>query len=414
MDTLTEHIHRRPGGIAMKVLFYLQLKRAAKAVPKLVAGAAIPLFFAGMAVFWAFRIHTAQTEQLLSPVALVNHDSEEYLNVILPLITDMEASGSFSFVRMEEEEAMTALKNGSVCAVLVFPEQMFSGILDSTNLPARLYLPDGGSFSSLLLAKFAEAGALTLGSAQAGIYAASDLYHEYGLSGLCSDIYYEINLVNLKYALGREAIFSTDATTATGELSLPEYYGATLVLCLLLFFGAGMGSFLCNALPKTLGEQFKRNGISSLCLEASLYLPFVLFYIVTTVFLISCSIPFLSENTFSAVSFLFLFGAVLCLAAYTQFIFSLFRDAGRGFLAYTFSGLLMIFVAGGFLPYAFLPHIFSILTPYLPLGACLSGFRRFLAGTLTTQDSLTLLAHTAVLLLLLTALSLLRRKEETT
>lgn len=309
---------------------------------------------------------------------------------------------------------MTALKNGSVCAVLLFPKQMFSGILDSTNIPARLYLPDGGSFSSLLLAKFAEAGALTLGSAQAGIYAASDLYHEYGLSSLCSDIYYEINLVNLKYALARESVFSTNATTTTGELSLLEYYGGTLVLCLFLFFGAGLGSFLCNALPKTLGEQFKRNGISSLCLEASLYLPLVLFYIVTTVFLVSGSIPFRSENTFSAASFLFLLSVVLCLAAYTQFIFSLFRDVGRGFLAYTFSGLLMIFMAGGFLPYAFLPHIFSVLTPYLPLGSCLSGFRRFLAGTLTTQDSLALLAHTAVLLLLLTALSLLRRKEATT
>lgn len=395
----------------MKMLFFLQLKRAVKAVPRLLAGAVLPLILAGMAVFWAFHRPALQTKSILSPVALVNHDSEAYLNFILPMITEAEAASSFSFVLMEEKEAMLALEKGSVCAVLLLPEQMFSGILDSTNVPARLYLPEGDSFPSLLLAKFAEAGALTLGSAQAGIYAASDLYREYGLTEYRSDIYTEINLANLKYALDREATFSSRSATATGELSLTEYYGSTLLLCLLLSLGAGMGSCLCTTLPPVLHGQLKRNGIRGFCFEASLCLPFVLFYLAAASLLMFAVFVLFPEVSFSPVVLFFLLGMVLCLAAYTQLLFTLFRNAGQGLFAYTFSGLLMLFSSGGFLPYAFLPNHLTALTPFLPLGACLSGLRRLFVNGLTFADGFLLLAHVIFLFLLLAGLSAFREKE---
>lgn len=394
----------------MNVLFFLQLKRAVKAVPRLIAGAAIPLFLAGMAVFWAQKYHTDTTGTLLAPVALVNQDTKAHLDFVFPLITNTDAAGSFSFLLMEEEEAMAALENGTVCAVLLLPEKMFSGILDATNIPARLYLPEGTSFPSLLLAKYAEAGALTLGSAQAGIYAASDLYREYGLSGAFPDVSTEINLRNLQYALDRESAFSTASSSATGELSLPEYYGCTLFLCLLLFFGAGMGTFLCSALPKALSDQLRRNGIGSFCMEASLFLPLVLFYCFAVLLLSFGGSVLLPELTFSPTAIFFLFCLILCLSVYTQVLFSLFRNAGRGFLIFSFSGLLMIFAAGGFLPYAFLPAVFNSLTPFLPLGACLAGLRRLAGDALTIKDTLLILAHTAALLPLLGLFSFLRRK----
>lgn len=396
----------------MNVFFFLQLKRALKAVPGLIAGAVIPLFLAGMAVFWAQKHHTDTTGTLLAPVALVNQDVEAYLDFIFPLITKADAAGNFSFQLMEEQDAMTALSDGTVCAVLLLPSQMFSGILDSTNIPARLYLPEGASYPSLLLAKFAEAGALTLGSAQAGIYAASDLYSKYGLSDHLSDIYYDINLVNLQYTLDRESLFSVRPAAATGELSLPEYYGCTLFLCLLLFFGAGMGTFLCNALPKALSDQLRRNGIGSFSMEISLFLPLLLFYLFVVFFLSLGVFLLFPQFSPSPASLLFLFCTALCLSVYTQVLFSLFQNAGRGFLAFSFLGLLMIFLSGGFLPYAFLPAVFDSLTPFLPLGACLTGLRRLAGNALTLSDSLPLLLHTFVLLLFGGFLSFLRRKGE--
>lgn len=395
----------------MSVLFFLQLKRAVKAVPRIIAGALIPLFLAGMAVFWAQKQHSEDTGSLLSPVALVNHDSQSNLDLILPMITETEAASNFSFVEMNESDAMDALKAGDVCAVLVLPKEMFEGILDSTNIPAKLYLSGGDSFPSLLIGKYAEAGSLTLGSAQAGIYAATDLYEEYGITSHLSDIYYDINTANLKYALSRESTFSTKASTAIGEFSLIEYYGCTLLLCLLLFWGAGMGSFLGTPAPKTFSEQLKRNGMGSLSMELSLFLPLTLFYVIFTFALTALARCFLPGLTFSGSSVLFLLCMAICFSAYTQLIFSFAKNAGQGLLIFTFLGLLMILLAGGFLPYAFLPNFFSVLTPVLPLGACLSGLRSLLGGALSLWDILLLILHTVVLLGILVMLSLLNRKE---
>lgn len=395
----------------MSVLFFLQLKRALKAVPRILAGAMIPLFLAGMAVFFAQHHYTESTGTVLSPVALVNQDSGSYLDLVLPMITETEAAGSFSFLEMTETEAMDALHAGNVCAVLVLPKDMVAGILDSTNIPARLYLSGKDSFPSLFIGKYAEAGSLTLGSAQAGIYTATDLYESYGITEHLSDIYYDINTQNLKYALSREDAFSVKSTSATGNLSLLEYYGCTLFLCLLLFLGAGMGSFLGTPAPKTFSDQLRRNGLGVLSLELSLFLPLTLFYLLFVFLLGSVAHLLLPELTVSVSTVFFYACLALCFSAFTQLIFSFAKNAGQGLLLFTFLGLLMILFAGGFLPYAFLPDFFSGLTPVLPLATGLTGLRNALGGGPVLQYSLLLLLHTGILLGLLVLLSLFRRKE---
>lgn len=395
----------------MSTLFFLQLKRALKAVPKVIAGAIIPLFLAGMAVFFAQKQHAKETGTLLSPVAYVNQDSDSYLDMILPMITGTSATEGFSFVEMNEAEAMEALRTGKVCAVLVFPKNMFEGILNSANIPAKLYLAGGDSFPSLLIGKYAEAGSLTLGASQAGIYAAYDLYHTYGISGHLSDINYDINTANLKYALSRDAMFSVTSTSATGNFSLVEYYGCTILMCLLLFIGAGMGNFLGTPAPKTFSEQLRRNGLGPLSFELSLFVPLTLFYLFLTFILGGVTSCLLPNFEFTGTAFLFFIGTALCFSAYTQLVFSFAKNAGQGFLIFSFLGLFMILLAGGFLPYAFLPGFFSKLAPFFPLSACLSSLRKLAGGALSLWDMLLPVVHTGILWGLLILLSFSRRKE---
>lgn len=395
----------------MSVLFFLQLKRALKAVPLVIAGAILPLFLTGTAIFFAWSYHAASSGTILSPVALVNQDSGESLDMILPMITESCAARNFTFLEMSEDAAMTALENGEVCAALILPKDMFSGILNATNIPARLYLPKGSTAPSLLIGKYAESGSRTLGASQAGIYTASDLYRAYGITEHLSDVYYEINTENLKYALSREAAFSVKTTAATGTLSLPEYYGCTLFLCVLLFFGAGMGSFLGTPAPKTFAEQLRRNGMGTLSLELSLFLPLGLFYLILTFSLGGIAHFLLPGLTFTGATSLFLVCMALCFTAFTQLVFSFTKSTGHGLLLFIFLGLFMILLGGGFLPYAFLPDFCTDLTPVLPLGACLSGLRRAATGSLSLIDSLPLLLHFGVLSVLLISLSLFGRRE---
>ncbi len=395
----------------MAILFFLQLKRAVKAVPRVIAGAIIPLLLAGMAVFFAWKHHFSTSDTVLSPVALVNQDTKENLALILPMITESDAASNFTFVEMSEDDAMKALERGEVCAAMILPADMFSGIISSANIPARLYLPEKASAPSLFIGKFAEAGSLTLGASQAGIYTASDLYKTYGITEHLSDVYYDINTENLKYALSRESAFSVKSTTATGSLSLPEYYGCTLFLCLLLFFGAGMGSALGTPVPKTFSEQLRRNGIGNFSLELSLFLPLSLFYVILTFLLGGAARILLPGFSLSGTAILFLMCLPLCFSAYTQLLFSFAKNAGRGLLLFIFLSLFMILLGGGFLPYAFLPDFCSGLTPFLPLGSCLVGLRRLVAGTLSLIDILSLWVHFAVLSGLLILLSRFVREE---
>lgn len=395
----------------MSVLFFLQLKRALKAVPRVIAGAIIPLLLAGTAVFFVWYYHAASSDTVLSPVALVNQDAGEHLDMILPMITESEAASSFTFLEMPEDAAMEALKNGEVFAALILPKDMFSGILDSTNIPARLYLPKGATAPSLFIGKYAEAGSRTLGASQAGIYTATDLYNAYGITEHLSDVYYDINTENLKYALSRESAFSVKSTTATGTLSLPEYYGCTLFLCALLFFGAGMGSLLGTPAPKTFSEQLRRNGMGAFSLELSLFLPLCLFYLFLTFFLGGIAHFLLPDLTFTGATALFLVCLALCFTAFTQLLFSFTKNAGHGLLLFIFLGLFMILFGGGFLPYAFLPDLCTDLTPMLPLAAGLAGLRRAVTGALSLTDGLLLLLHSGVLSGLLVLLSQFGRKE---
>ncbi len=395
----------------MSVLFFLQLKRALKAVPRVIAGAIIPLLLVGMAVFFLWKQHTASSDTVLSPIALVNQDAAEHLAMILPMITESQAASNFAFLEMSEDAAMAALENGDVYGALILPKDMFSGILNATNIPARLYLPGGASAPSLFIGKYAEAGSRTLGASQAGIYAATDLYNAYGITEHLSDVYYDINTENLKYALSRESAFSVKSTTATGTLSLPEYYGCTLFLCALLFFGAGMGSFLGTPAPKTFSEQLRRNGMGAFSLELSLFLPLALFYLILTFFLGGIACILLPGFIFTEATALFLVCLTLCFTAFTQLVFSFTKNTGHGLLLFIFLSLFMILFGGGFLPYAFLPEFCSGLTPFLPLGACLTGLRRAVTGALSLADSLLLLLHFGVLSGLLVLLSLFGRKE---
>lgn len=395
----------------MTVLFFLQLKRALKAVPRVIAGAIIPLLLAGMAVFFAWKHHVSSLGTVLSPVALVNQDTKENLAMVLPMITESDAASKFTFLEMSETAAMDALEKGDVCAALILPKDMFSGILDSTNIPARLYLPKGATAPSLFIGKYAEAGSRTLGASQASVYTATDLYKAYGITEHLSDLYYDINTENLKYALSRESAFSVKSTTAIGALSLTEYYGCTLFLCVLLFFGAGMGSFLGTPAPKTFSDQLRRNGMGTFSLELSLFLPLCLFYLILSFFLGSITHVLFPGFTFTATSSLFLVCTALCFTAFTQLIFSFAKNTGHGLLLFIFLGLFMISIGGGFLPYAFLPNLCTDLTPILPLSACLAGLRRAVTGALSFTDCLLLLLHFGVLLGLLVLLSLFGRKE---
>lgn len=395
----------------MKSLLLFQTKRALKSIPRLLFGALLIALVCTLLLWGTQKNHQKNKQNTaVATVGIINYDSRADLDFMLPYFEDTTAASSFRFTEMSSEEAMEALKNGEICAAMEFPPNMLSGIINSTNTHARLYLPSDSTLLSLMLGKYAEAGSRTLGSAQASIYTAIDLYDDYGLDKEKDRLSAEINLANLHYALSRDSLFSERTTSATGTLSLSEYYGATAFLCLLLMLCAGFGGYLCNASSLEFQTQLKQHGIGGFVREFCLFLPMAVFLLLVSGIGYAVSLHFFEKASVSFSSVLCLILITLCPAFYSLLFFRVFADAGKGMLLFLFFGVFLQFIGGGFLPYAFLPTIFQDLTRYLPLSLCQDAMRRLLHGNIAIATLQGLLLHTLIPLLLFILFSVRRSK----
>lgn len=395
----------------MKSLLLLQTKRALKSIPRLLFGAFLVALVCILLFLGVLKnSQKGSRTSAIATVGIINYDKRADLEFMLPYFEDTTAAASFRFTEMSSEEALKALKSGEICAAMEFPENMLSGIINSTNTHARLYLPSNSTLLSLMLEKYAEAGSHTLGSAQASVYTAIDLYDDYGLSEDGDRLATEINLSNLHYALSRDSLFSERTTSATGALPLTEYYGATAFLCLLLILCAGLGGYLCNASSPEFQTQLKQHGIGGFVREFCLFLPMIVFLLLVSGIGYAISLHFFEKAIVSLSSVSCLVLITFCLAFYSLLFFRLFADAGKGMLIYLFFGIFLQFIGGGFLPYAFLPKIFQDLTRYLPISLCQDTMRHILHGNIAISALQGLLLQTLIPLLLFVLFSVWKSK----
>lgn len=407
----------------MPQLLRLHLKRVFGTLPRLFLGGMIPIVLA-LAALLLSRSVFQTNRTLIAPVAIINYDGKADLDFMLPYFSDVDAASGFAFVEQTEAEAFANLADGQVCAVMEFPPNMLSGIIHGENTPAILYLPKKSSLAALLLSKFAKAGITTLGSAQASVYSAFDLSDTYGLGNDVDAIATDINLSCLQYILARDSLFSVRSLSATGPLAILPYFAASLFFVLLLFLSSGFGNYLCFDEKNVFTAQLKRIGIgpirSGLCLFLPLFLveslfTFSLYFIFTAIAgSQKFGLPDFGSFAVSRSALLYLLLLSLCISFYIFFSFRLLSETGRGILFFLFSGLFMLFIAGGFLPYAFLPAFFQKLTPFFPVSGCLLAFRHLLGDGLLTSDYRNIGIYCAVLLFLCLCTGFLQRKEANT
>lgn len=72
------------------------------------------------------------------------------------------------------EEGYNMLASHEILYLIIVPEQFFSGIMDSTNVPLDIVVYDNSSISSYIINELFMSYAGLLGTAQAGIYSGLD------------------------------------------------------------------------------------------------------------------------------------------------------------------------------------------------------------------------------------------------
>ena len=94
---------------------------------------------------------------------------------VMDMLSSMDSVESIcDFSYMDEEEGRRRLADGSISVLLVTPENFVQSIMDGSNIPVKVILPDQPGIEARVFREMTEAGSRSLGAAQAGIYAADE------------------------------------------------------------------------------------------------------------------------------------------------------------------------------------------------------------------------------------------------
>ena len=251
---------------------------------------------------------------------------------------------------MEESEALKALQNGDITAVLSLPANFIRGVMQGDNPDLRLITRGDQPLESLLLLWVGQGASDILSAFQSGVYAVLDLYEDASPPGLTRDqVVMDINLRYISLALNRGAFFQTHTIPVPKTRPVPLHYALTL----LAYFALSSAPLF---LPIYTGNwlNFQRRlrslgwGILPGCASGVLAGTCLLFLLLAPSLTLAAgavSLPLLGAAALMA-AYCSLFCAVCCLLSGSA--------AGCGALSFSLA-LVWLALAGGIVPPVLLP-----------------------------------------------------------
>lgn len=380
------------------VWLQMELKRAAAMLPLILRRAmiltAVCLIAAGMIAFCVKVVWAKDSE---GPKLRIGYTAEENMvtNLAVSYVQNMESIQSIcSLEAVTEQEGKQLLESGVLSALIVLPPDVMNEILSGSNTPATLYLPkkdadtlvDGGlrAVGELLFEELATAGMGMLGTAQAEIYVAEEIFQELSAEVLQS-LYDDINQFNLKTVTGREKLFQTKTLSLTENDTYVVYYGSAFLTVYGLLAGLFFGAFCKrSSLQQTMAA--KRIGVGYavqfavrcqagfLLMFLTLLLPFGLLIVI---------LPRLDKFLTIHLTFpgiIALFFMILFLTVYFMMIYQLVEKRESALVVIGVSAVLQAYLSGCFIPSVLLPQAVVSIGKLLPAAMLKRGFTIVLTG----------------------------------
>ena len=361
------------------LFLWLQLKSAFLLLPRLFLTLSVSLLLTG-GIYFAGTEILKKPDSIKLPIALVLPEHDTYAQMAFTFL-EHSVKDICSFTQTNKEHAISLLKSKEVYAVILVPENFIEHILNGTNSAATLLLPRENSLESILFCTLANAGVSYLSTAQAGIYAAEDILISYEKWESLAQVQEELNKRYLSYPLNRNKIFQTKTVSATGTLSLADYYICSAIVLLSLLTGISQYHYF-HAESKELLLLLNRQGLSPLFLLLSKLLAItgiyvLLFFPILTLtnLLPPSSISGFFIYTFTIQSFLLLLSS-FCSQPGTYSILSALLS------------ILCLFLSGALIPAVFLPKPIRQLGQFLPSALFIKLFQELLTDTFSLFSAL--------------------------
>ncbi|MFR5634654.1 MAG: ABC transporter permease [Monoglobales bacterium] len=399
------------------ILIQLEVKRALKRLGYLYLGMAALLILAGAAAFFTGRLAYGDKVSERIVVGVVLPEDDRLAGKAMSMAASLESVGSLcDFVTVDEKTAEDGLENGEFYAVMKIPEGLVESIMDGTNLPVRVVFPGKVSAEGRIFRELTEAGAVILGSAQAGIYAGDQVIRTAGEGmGLSPEkrqeavacLEQDLNERYLSYSLAREDCFFPRKVSATGDLDMVSYYGISAFILVLLLMAVPVSGYL---MPwnEAMKSQLTRAGIGGGkrvlarmaglgCLFVLAAVPVWLLYGLSEGSILTGNI---AGNQLSALWRQLICVCFVCAGAAALAVF-LFEASGSllgGMMLLFLTAAAQHFLAGGFLPLVFLPETVRRLAPFLPSGILMDIMKTAVTGVWNVSAIIRLILMLAVCL----------------
>lgn len=317
------------------------------------------LMSCGLLLFGALTAMPAK-ETPKAVIAVRNLDENPATRMAFRTVTSMESMSELFEIKFIKPET---IDTSSYTAVVTIPENFMESVLNGENKHPLVEVDISSPLEAMWVRQIAQAGASYLTSAQLGIYTVQE-GTDYGRSmdaKAYEKLIGDVNLIFMRAFLNRLDMMEHTYLSASGALSLPQYYGSALAVVLLFSYG-----FLFMPAVRELRHFSKSlpcgRGRWELFSAAALHIWVLTLAAVVPLCLLVSKEGFRLEGLLNAIVLSVLvsaFAVLLTLAAKNDTACA----AGCIFLA-----VAMGLCSGCFLPLALMPEVFARIAPFTAAG----------------------------------------------
>lgn len=297
---------------------------------------------------------------------------EKKLQQVTQFISAMESVRELSdFCYMELEEALEALEEGKLQAVLYLPDNFYEDIYYGVNTPATIFFPKETMQETQVFKELLTDGVALLQTAEAGVYATLDTARYYEPQIKRSKIGNKIAYRYIKLALKRDEVFEKRMLSPFGTVNMQEYYISFVLVTVLMMAGLNY-SFLYSGKERAVEEKLRLYGLNygKQAVIKLFIMTGILWVIGVLLYLAGCVANAwleLSLLWFEPVVLWKLLGLAFTMALYFHIVYSLVGAGIQGAAILFIINITMLIASGAILPAAYLPEVVNRLGQWLPV-----------------------------------------------
>ena len=305
-------------------------------------------------------------------IAIVEESEQPEVDLITGIVGAVDSVRSVcDFSIMEKETAISALKNGSVQAVIFLGDDFYNDVNNGVNTPVTVMLEETPSLQTDIFRELLGDGVSIVRTTESAIYAVTGVSETVEMVIPRSEMENLLTELFVKRALERNRLFDSIIVSPTGTIDFAQYYAAVFISVASLLFGLWC-AFLYRKQNKAVELQLKMYGVGPsvigivriVVMTILLWIVMIIMYLLV---LLGIRLGIPVSMRYSASTLLGFLLPAFSMAGFFHMFYSIGDGTGHTGMILFLLDLLMLIGCGMIVPSAYLSPAIRSLGKLLPL-----------------------------------------------